>query len=99
MIQSIKPALMSGLSAEIPKPAGVNAPVIETPTVTSGSSIFFVKSWQASRSRAALYARKDSSTSVANVVFLVIGDGSILFPCRNLLVLFAIVSVQHKSFV
>jgi hypothetical protein len=32
------------MSAEIPKPAGVSAPVKVTPMVTSGSSIFFVKS-------------------------------------------------------
>ena len=38
----------------MPSPAGVSAPVSVMPTVTSGSSIFCVKSWQASRRRAAL---------------------------------------------
>ncbi len=54
MIQSTNPDSISGISAAMPSPAGVSAPVSVIPTVTSGSSIFFVKSWQASRSRAAL---------------------------------------------
>jgi hypothetical protein len=40
--------------AAMPSPAGVSAPVRVRPTVTSGSSIFFVYSWQASLRRAAL---------------------------------------------
>src|SRR6185369_904981 len=88
MIQSTKPALMSGMSAEMPRPAGVNAPVSERPTVTSGSSIFCVNSWQASRKRAALYARNDSSIRSAAEISFAIGAGSILFPRRNLLLVF-----------
>jgi hypothetical protein len=37
IIQSIKPALIKGISADMPSPAGVKAPVSVTPTVTSGS--------------------------------------------------------------
>ena len=44
MIQSTKPLSMSGMSAAMPSPAGVSAPVSVMPTVTSGSSIFFVNS-------------------------------------------------------
>ena len=54
MIQSTKPASMSGISADMPSPAGVSAPVSVRPTVMSASSIFCVYSWQASRSRPAL---------------------------------------------
>ncbi len=38
----------------MPRPAGVIAPVSVMPTVTSGSSIRWVKSWQPSRNRPAL---------------------------------------------
>ena len=38
----------------MPSPAGVSAPVSVMPTVTSGSSMRWVKSWQPSRSRPAL---------------------------------------------
>jgi hypothetical protein len=44
MIQSTNPASMSGMSAAIPSPAGVSAPVSVMPMVTSGSSIFCVNS-------------------------------------------------------
>ena len=54
MIQSTKPASMSGMRQLIPSPAGVIAPVSVMPTVVSGSSMRWVKSWQASRSRPAL---------------------------------------------
>jgi len=61
-IQSTNPALISGTIDEHPSPAGVRAPERLMPMVTSGSSIFAVNSWQASRSRPELYARKASST-------------------------------------
>ena len=53
-IQSTNPALMSGTMEEQPRPAGVSAPERLMPMVTSGSSIFSVKSWQPSRRRAPL---------------------------------------------
>src|SRR5262245_13883865 len=74
------------MRADIPSPAGVKAPVMLIPTVTSGSSIFSTKSWQASRSRAALYARNAESISSATVIAPSIGRGFILPPVRNLLV-------------
>ena len=52
-IQSTKPALISGTMAEQPSPAGVSAPDRLIPMVTSGSSIFCVKSWQPSRKHSA----------------------------------------------
>ena len=53
-IQSTNPALISGTMDEQPSPAGVSAPERLMPMVTSGSSIFSVKSWQPSFSRAPL---------------------------------------------
>ena len=41
MIQSTKPASISGISAAMPSPAGVSAPVIVRPTVTSGLEHLF----------------------------------------------------------
>lgn len=51
MIQSTKPASISGMIELIPSPAGVSAPVSVRPTVHVGVSILSVKSWQASRNR------------------------------------------------
>ena len=45
---------MSGMMQEQPRPAGVSAPEMLMPMVTSGSSILSAKSWQASLSRAEL---------------------------------------------
>src|SRR5258708_882542 len=60
MIQSTKPASMSGISAAIPRPAGVSAPVSVMPIVTSLSSMRDVNSWQASRCRALLRVFRSS---------------------------------------
>jgi hypothetical protein len=51
MIQSTKPASMSGMSALMPSPQGVSAPVSVMPTVTSSSSMRSENSLQPSRSR------------------------------------------------
>jgi hypothetical protein len=51
MIQSTKPASMSGMIVLIPRPAGVSAPVRVMPTVTLLPSMSSVKSWHPSRRR------------------------------------------------
>src|SRR5579862_953395 len=52
--------------------------------VTSGSSIFSVKSWQPSFSRAELYARNVESIRSASFSFPLIFLGRIRCPARNL---------------
>src|SRR6478672_9505413 len=84
MIQSTYPLSISGMSAAIPSPAGVSAPVSVIPTVTSASSILRVKRRQASRSRAALYARNALSIRSAAVSAPLIGFGSMRSPRKNL---------------
>ena len=68
---------MSGMRAEVASPAGVSAPVMLNPTVTSGSRILRAKSWQASRSRPALYESRQRSTRSTIDVVGEIGSGSI----------------------
>jgi len=59
MIQSMKPASTSGTRHEMARPAGVRAPLRDRPTVPVSASIRSAYSWQASRSRPALYDREN----------------------------------------
>src|SRR6266511_53159 len=82
-IQSMNPASMSGTIVDIPRPAGVMAPVRLMPTVTSSASIRSANNRQPSASRPALYARNASSTSSGIVSRPVMGRGSMGRPRNN----------------
>src|SRR5688572_6043989 len=61
----MNPAFISGIRQDLPKPAGVRAPVRLIPTKPFCGSIFSVSSFAASRMRPPLYARNTSSTKSA----------------------------------
>src|SRR2546430_14978466 len=87
------------MSVDIPRPAGVIAPVRLIPTVTSSSSMCSENSRHPSASRPALYARKALSTSSGTVSRPVMGRGSMRGPRRNSLrvVMAARVSVDGRE--
>src|SRR3989454_1793046 len=99
-IQSTNPASTSGMSVDIPRPAGVIAPVRLIPTVTSSSSMRSENSRHPSASRPALYARKALSTSSGTVSRPVMGCGSMRCPRRKSLrvVMTSRVSVDGREF-
>src|SRR5262245_9988375 len=68
-IQSMNPASMSGTKQDMPRPAGVSAPLSARPTVASGASILRTKSWHPSRIRPPLYDRKTWSITSASGAF------------------------------
>src|SRR6266571_5463807 len=82
-IQSMKPASMRGIMVDMPRPAGVIAPVRLIPTVTSSASINSVNSRHPSARRPALYARNALSTNSATVSRPLIGLGSMRGPRRK----------------
>src|SRR6266511_2791709 len=81
--QSRNPASSSGMIVDIPRPAGVIAPVRLIPTVTSSARMRSANSRQPSPSRPALYARNALSTSSAVVSLPVMGFGLMRGPRRN----------------
>src|SRR6266704_4386779 len=82
-IQSTNPASSSGMMVDMPRPAGVIAPVRLIPTVTSSASINSVNSRHPSARRPALYARNALSTNSATVSRPLIGLGSMRGPRRK----------------
>src|SRR5438034_5170522 len=79
----MNPASRSGMIVDIPRPAGVIAPVRLMPTVTSSSSISSVNRRHPSARRPELYARNALSTSSGTVSRPVMGFGSMRWPRRK----------------
>src|SRR5659263_647254 len=80
--QSTNPAFRSGTRHDTPSPAGVSAPVSDSPTVTSGFSIRSERSRAPSRSLPALYARNLLSISPEARILFPTGGGRIRAPDR-----------------
>src|SRR5512135_2388131 len=80
-IQSMNPWFIRGMMVEGPIPAGVMAPAMLNPIVTSFFEYSSFMSWHAALSRPPLYASK-LSTSSAMLLFFVMGFGRTRFPDR-----------------